>query len=190
MSSTIDNYICEIVDNSSRKMNFQNTDEQIRLELKVNKWYDDYGLSRIQAKIIGDYLYYSNRNFYKAPTQPKILVVTSNEFDALVKIQLDHLLTPFEELQKDIFEYKKKIRKNILNKLRIIGKFVKLLLFVQLKPPLESKEKERYRFILHYLTLSDNKENYFGNKIKFKGGRLYLDANKHFQSNFLEKNIH
>ena len=85
---------------------------------------------------------------------------------------------------------KKKIRKNILNKLRIVGKFVKLLLFVQLKPPLESKEKERYRFILHYLTLSDNKENYFGNKIKFKGGRLYLDANKHFQSNFFEKNIH
>ena len=190
MACIDDNYICEIVDNSSRKMNFQNTDEQIRLELKVNKWYDDYGLSRNQAKIIGDYLYYSNRNLYQAPTQPIILMVTSNEFDALVKIQSDHLLTPFEELQKDIFEYKKKIRKNILNKLRIIGKFVKLLLFVQLKPPLESKEKERYRFILHYLTLSDNKENYFGNKIKFKGGRLYLDANKHFQSNFLEKNIH
>ena len=111
MSSTNDNYICEIVDNSSRKMNFKNVDEQIRLELKVNRWYDDYGLSRKQAEIIGDYLYYSNRNIYQAPTQPIILMVTSNEFDALVKIQVDHLLTPFEELQKDIFEYKKKFVK-------------------------------------------------------------------------------
>ena len=185
-----DQYVCEIVDTNSRKIKFQNIDEQIRLELKVNKWYDDYGLSKIQCTKIGDYLYYSNRNIYKAPEQPKILEVTSEDFDALLKLQSEHLLTPFEQMQKDVLEYKKKICKNILNKLRMFGIFVKLLLFVQLKPPLESKEKERYRFVQHYLTLSDNKENYFKNKMKFKGGRLYLEANKHFHNNFFEKNNH